>query len=105
MSMQAIGSAVLNLPIISHVSSLIGRSYRVIRKDQVAAQEAISIGILSLTGVIFTSAVKSAMMASSGRFSALGLGLYALGGLGIGTAVSGFLIYSFFSNLKKRENI
>ena len=68
-----------------------------------AAQEAQSVGILALTGVVFTAAVKSAMMASSGRFSAPGLGLYALIGLGIGTAASSFLIYSFFSNLKKRE--
>ena len=105
MSIKSISSAALSLPIISCISSLIRRSYNVIQKNEQAADEAKGVAITATAGTIFGLFGSSVFMLATARFSIPSLLLYALIGLGAGTAVSSTVIYSFFSDLKKRENI
>ncbi len=103
MSIKGFGSAVLSLPVVSQISSLIGRSYNVIQKNQEAADEAQLIAIIATAGTFFGLLGKGVLMLSTAQFSMPALLAYGLIGMAAGTVASSTVIYSFFSKMKDRE--
>ena len=103
MSIKAIGSAALNLPLVSRLSSLIGRINNAVCKNEEAASEAQLTAMTVGAGTVFGLFGRCAVMLALGRFSGSSLLFWGLIGAAAGTAISAYTLYSFYAKFKTRE--
>ncbi|HEX2579946.1 MAG TPA: hypothetical protein VHK67_06065 [Rhabdochlamydiaceae bacterium] len=91
-----------NLP--ACISSCLGRASQVVKKNETAASEAKAIGVLVSAGAVKGLFGRCIIMLALGSFSIPSLLFWGAVGASAGALVSSPIIYSFLSNMTKREN-
>jgi len=89
----------------TYIYSFLNRASQVVTKNEEAASEARAIGVLVSTGAIQGLYGRCIFILALGGFSVPSLLFWGAVGATAGALVSSPIIYSFVSNMNKRENL